>query len=355
MRYLRFGFSTAIVLCISCQTPAPVESSTNADAAPIVSKEKKDRPEIEKQTELGLAYATDGLYREALNVFRKILKRDKSHLESHRSLGIIYVKVGRYKKAIKHLEIAIEKIKSDFEANYYLAEAYRTQDRYADAIFRYKIALTIKPKNLLATKALAWSYYRVRYYRAALSTIKRLEKKDREDLQATIIEARVLNKVGANKSALRLTKNKLEKASAEQKPYLLSVIGDIYLSRKEQKKAEDSYREALKDQPLLAGALLGLAKVLLNKGERSDIAVSYLERALRIKPGLVEALYYLGEAHKEKKPKLSRKYFAKFVRQASGDPEHKRLIQVALRDMKLRQRTKTAVAPTMRQQSSRVQ
>ena len=333
-------YLSGLIFISSCQSTS--QQQQQAEATPDIADARSSA--VDEQIELGLKYASDGLYREAIGVFRKILKKDSKNLEAHRSLGIIYVKVGRYKRSIKHFETVMSQLKNDFDSNYYLAEAYRTQDRYADAIFRYKIALTTKPKNLLATKALAWSYYKVRYYRAAYSTIRRLSKNDLEDVQATIIQARVLNKMGATRKALRLAKAKLDMITPEQKPYLMSVIGDIYFARKDRQKAEDSYREALKEQPLLAGALLGLAKVLLLKGERSGIAVSYLERALRIKPGMVEALYYLGEAHKSLKPTEANKYFAKFVRQASGDPEFKRLIQLAIRDIKTSPTKRTALS-----------
>ncbi len=303
---------------------APSKSTTPAKAP--MSRNKKRIEKKKKYVALGNQYATDGLYREAIDHYKKALRIDRGDLESHRMMGIVYVKIGRYRLAIRHLEFIIDDIRSDYDANYYLAEAYRTQDRYADAIFRYKMALSADNNNKLALKALAWSYYKIRYYRAALSTIDKLEKTNSNDVQVAIIMARVLNKMGYHKKALNRARQQLLAATSSQKPYLKSVIGDIYLSFGDKEKAEASFREALKDQPLLAGALLGLAKILLEKGDRVDIAISYLERAMRIKPGLVEALYYLGKAFEKSNPESSKNYFQKFSRLASGDPEYSHLV-----------------------------
>ena len=303
-----------ILLGVGCST------TETKQIDPDQERKQQASEKLNSSLSLGSKYAVDGLYREAITELRKALKTDGASVEAHRLLGIVYVKVGRYERAIKHFETVIDNLANNFEANYYLAEAYRTQERFGDAIFRYKIALTAQPKNVLATKALAWSYYKIRYYRAALSTIKKLKNQENQDVQVTIIYARVLNKIA---------RAHLNTLSAEQKPYLLSVVGDIFLSQKNFKKAEEAYREALKDQPLLAGALLGLAKVLLEKGDRADIAISYLERAARIKPGMIESFYYLGKAHYKSRPNLAKKFYTKFLRQAAGDPEYSSLVENA--------------------------
>lgn len=314
------------------ETPSPEDNKTQKTKTTDVRQQKKverDQKKLEKKKkyiELGNQYATDGLYREAVEQYKRALRIDRGDLESHRMLGIVYVKIGRYRLAIRHLEFIIDDIYTDFEANYYLAEAYRTQDRYGDAIFRYKVALSSDNNNQLALKALAWSYYKIRYYRAALSTINKLEKTNSNDVQVAIIMARVLNKMGYHKKALNRARQQLLNATKFQLPYLKSVIGDIYLSSGDLAKAEESFREALKDQPLLAGALLGLAKILLQQGNRVDIAISYLQRAIRIKPGLVEVLYYLGKAMEKTNPASAKEYFQKFTHRASGDPEYSHLI-----------------------------
>ena len=329
------GSSLLVFLLLSC---AKSQVSVKDQGISLGSKQSPTTEKITKNNEVekfddyiakGNQYAIDGLYREALQSYRRALRKDSSNHAAHRMIGIISVKTGEYKKAIKHLELVNDSLRDDFEGNYYLAEAYRTQDRYGDAIFRYKVALSQKPKHALSLKALSWSYYKIRYYRAALKTATILNKVSPNDTQVTIILARVLNKVGQNRKALMRIRRAMLKAKPEQLPYLKSVLGDVYLSAGNSKKAEEAYKEALKEQPLLAGALLGLAKITLEKGQNVEAAITYLERATRIKPSLVEAFFYLGKAHSEKKPSISKRYFQRFSRMASGDPEYKEKISQA--------------------------
>ena len=73
-----------------------------------------------------------------------------------------------------------------------------------------------------------------------------------------------------------------------------SVEGDILYEMGDGKTAEKMYRDALKDQPLLAGALLGLGKCMLD-ADKTTLAISYMERAVRVRPRLTEAHYLLAK------------------------------------------------------------
>ena len=280
------------------------------------TQKSKTKAKIDKANQ----FARDGLYREAINAFRDILDKEPDHIESKRTLGILLVKIGQYKEAIKILEKVARSLASDFESNYYLAEAYRTQDQYADAIFHYKIALSSNPDHIQTMKALAWSYYQIRYYKAAFDVARRLRKLASGDVQIDIILARILNKMGNPKVALSLTKKSIVLAKKGEIPYLHSVLGDIYYNLDDFKLAEESYRSALKDQPLLAGALMGLAKCMLKNDSNTELARTYLERAIRLKPKLIEAYYYLALSYEKSDPEKSQKFLVHFIKEASGDP-----------------------------------
>lgn len=266
-------------------------------------------------------YARDGLYREAVAAFRKYLADRPKDSAAHRTLGIVYVKTGAYKLAIQHLQEALPIYPENPELNYYLAEAYRTQNRYADAIFHYKKALQVEPKNLNALKALAWSYFSIRYYAEALKTARNLKKLDPNDFQISIINARILNRIGMNDKALAILHKTEALSTPEELPFLNSVKGDILLDQGEKVEAEAAYRKALQDQPLLPGALTGLAKKFLKDQQNLDLAITYLERALRIRPNLTEAYYLLGLAYEKKDAKKSMDNFKTFAKEAAMDPQ----------------------------------
>jgi tetratricopeptide (TPR) repeat protein len=269
----------------------------------------------------GNQYAKDGLLREASEAYKKALAQKPSNPTAHRNLGMVLVKMGDYKGATRHLEKAMKRYEKDFDANFYLGEAYRAQDKYAEAIFRYKKALKIKDGDPRALKPLAWSYFKIRYYSEALVIARNLQKVAADDDQTGIILSRTLLKLKRGNealAALRSAKRSIERSS---RPFYNSVEGDILYDMGNLEAAQKAYRDALKDQPLLAGALLGLGRCSLDKGQEAQ-AITYMERAVRIRPRLTEAHYLLGKAYEKTDREKSLRYYQVFRKQASTDPEY---------------------------------
>ncbi len=276
-----------------------------------------------KQTdyvEIGNQYARDGLLREAGDSYRKALSTSPNDSTARRNLGIIQVKSGDYKNAVRNLERSMTVYEDNHDANFYLAEAYRAQDKYAEAIFRYQRAHKLKPNDPKTLKALSWSYFKIRYYSEALSTARLLQKASPDDGQATIILARTLLKAGDAKQALSTIRSSRGNIPKHAAPYYASVEGDILFAMNRYAEAANAYQTALKEQPLLPGALLGMGRYFMHN-KNTDKAITYMERAIRIRPRLTEALYLLGKAYENKNQQKSLRYYAHFRKQAAKDPE----------------------------------
>lgn len=270
---------------------------------------------------VGNQYARDGLLREAAESYKKALAQKPSNVTAHRNLGMVLVKMGDYKGSARHLEKAMKRYERDFDANLYLGEAYRAQDKYAEAIFRYKRALKLKEGDLRAMKPLAWSYFKIRYYTEALAIAKEMQKVGKSDDQVAIIVARTLLKLKRAREALGTIQTAKKTIARSSRPFYNSVEGDILYDLGRRDDAAKAYREALKDQPLLAGALLGLGKCMSDKGDTKQ-AISYMERAVRVRPRLTEAHYLLGKAYEPTDKEKSLRYYQYFRRQAAADPEY---------------------------------
>lgn len=269
---------------------------------------------------IGNQYAKDGLLREASEAYKKALAKSPNHAAAQRNLGMVLVKLGDYRGASRHLEKSMKKYERDFDANYYLGESYRAQDKYAEAIFRYKRALKIKEGDPRALKPLTWSYFKIRYYSEALVHARELQKVAGSDDQTAIIVARTLLKLKRANEALATVRTARKTMAKTSRAFFNSVEGDILYELGENKKAEDMYRDALKDQPLLAGALLGLGKCMLSM-DKTKQAISYMERAVRVRPRLTEAHYLLAKAYEPTDKDKALKYYQYFRKQASADPE----------------------------------
>ncbi len=265
-------------------------------------------------------YAQDGLYREAIDHYGREISGDPNNYTAHRNLGIVLIRVGEYKRAAESLKRSAPAFENNFEMNYYLGEALRASEVYGDAIYRYQKALSIRPEDPRALKALTWSYFKIRYYTEALSNARKLVKIAPRDQQAAIILARTYMKLHDHKSAYRTLKSVKGEADSNQLAYIESVEGDVWAAAGQCKKAVDLYRSALRQQPLLAGAALGLGKCELASGSAKS-AIPYLERAIRLRPQLHEALFYLGKAHESVDAKKATRYFRSFVKRAVSDPE----------------------------------
>lgn len=294
---LLLTLTTALVITSGCQTTSGSEALA-----------------------LGNEYAKQGLLREAIDQYRKSLSLEPGNAAANRNLGIMLVKTGDYRNAIKSLEVASDKLPADFDTNYYLGEAFRAEGRYGDAIYRYQQSLRIRQNETRALKALAWSFYKIRYYAEALNNSQKLLAADAGDVQASVIAARILIKLRRFDEALHSVQSAIKTADKESLPFLKSVEGDIYLETGLPAKASESFGAALKEAPLTASALYGMARIMNQNGQREK-ATDFLERAIRVRPEMAEAHFLLGEVTETSNPAKSRKHFEIFSRLASTDPD----------------------------------
>jgi len=276
--------------------------------------------QVNDNLNLGNEFAKDGLYREAVNAYKKELKTNPENAHVRRNLGVVYVKMGSYVKAIKNLEISIKALPKNFQTNYFLAESYRATNQFDKAIYRYKNALEIRPLDFDATKALAWSYYKIKYYSASMATISSLPEKTRFHPQSTIIKARILIKQRNLRSAKRIITKLIRSKREAYRPFAKSILGDIFQLEDQLELAKTTYNDALKVRPYLAGALLGLGKIY-NKEGNFKVSRKYLERAVKIRPSLNEGYLELAKAYEKSNPSRSVAFYRDFIRMSVNDPE----------------------------------
>lgn len=304
-----FILLTVFCLSFSCQTTKTVEAPKN----------KKRNPHLK----LGNEYARDGLLKEAVIEYRKGLTHPAVHTKPalYRNIGIIQVKLGDYKNARKTLDRALPEYDDSFELHFYKAEAHRALEEYDQAIYHYKRADKLKPGNLKLQKALAWSYFKIRYYAKALIISKNALKKNRKDPQIHLILARALIKTHRYRSAGKVLSSAKRFAGETELAHIQSIEGDLHLRNKNYEAAIKSYRAALKIQPLLSGALRGLGICLL-EDKQVDKSIKYLERAMRIRPHDAQTYLVLGRAYKDRDIRKSRVFYKRFLKYASNDPEY---------------------------------
>ena len=269
--------------------------------------------------QLGNQYAKDGLFQEAVTTYKRGIVKNPDEPLFARNLGIILVKLGDYKNAIKYLEQSYDSYSDNFDTNYFLAEAYRSRDQYAKAIFHYEKSLRIRIGDPDASRALAWSYYKVRYYKQTMNIVDSILANNQNDVQTTLIKIRTYIKLRLYNKAKILTERTLRQSKAHQKQYLRTLLADIHMESGRVGKAREIYRKVLKEKPLLPGSLYGLGRCYL-KTQNWKKAIGYLEQAIRVRPHFVEAYYSLGKAYERKDTAKAVYYYRRFYKMASKDP-----------------------------------
>lgn len=111
-------------------------------------------------------------------------------------------------------------------------------------------------------------------------------------------------------------------AKEDEKPYLRSVLGDVFFEEKNYPQAIEAYRLALREQPFLAGALLGMGKSMLLTGGDMNRAREFIKRALKLKPKMHESLYWLARSYENSTPEKAARFYALFERRTAADPAY---------------------------------
>ncbi len=264
-------------------------------------------------------FVSQGLYREAIYQYQEALKLQAHNATAHAHLGFILLKVGDYKGAIQHLEQSLNAFKTDFEVNFALAEAYRVSKVYSKSIYFYQSALEIRKNDLKALRSLAWTYLKIRFYSEALQTATAANSLYPKDEDTKVILARTLISLKQFSKASGLVRN--FPWSSQNKAGAYSLGGDIAMGKGKINEAMKFYRKALKDNPLLASALFGLAKALMQKRDFAQ-ARTFLEKGIRIAPEYVPAYLQLAQIYETVDLSQSVAFYQKFYEFAALDPEY---------------------------------
>ena len=240
---------------------------------------------------LGVMYMKKEKYLDAMNALKSSLKYLTSagytntniiiHPEVFMgvsvNLGMIYIYYEMYNEAIEVLRNALKFYPDDFDANWNLAVAYYTKGDIANAIPQLERCVKLNPKNPEIHNAIGLLYYGSKLYHAALEEFQKAEEMDPQEKQYSYNKGVVLAKLGRDKEA----SDAFEKATG------FNDADDMFRIYSEQVQANK-------------------ARKLYNDGcsamESNNIskAIELFERAISIKPDMVEAYINLGACYRAK-------------------------------------------------------
>lgn len=103
---------------------------------------------------LGIAYAKQGNYNDAMRAFLTVLRRDPYDVMAHNNIGLIYYKKGMLEEAIKEFNIALKLNPSYSESHYNLGNLYLDKGSKEEAIKEFRKAIEASPDFLPARKSI---------------------------------------------------------------------------------------------------------------------------------------------------------------------------------------------------------
>lgn len=179
-----------------------------------------------------------------------------------REIGEAYMRQGNYTAALRELLDAEKLNPQDPLVHDALGLCYMARKRMPDAISHFKRAVEIKPTFTAARNNLGAAYLAIQEWDAAIAIFEEIKQ---DVLYAT-------------------------------PQFAFSNLGLAYYHKNDYQLALSYYREALRIQPDLVNALVGMGRIhiAMNQGRQ---ALPHLERAVRQAPRAPEIHFLLAEAY----------------------------------------------------------
>ncbi|HKE02946.1 MAG TPA: tetratricopeptide repeat protein [Blastocatellia bacterium] len=297
-------------------------------------------PFIKFDWEKAVSLYKQGLFREAIAEFRKVLEEASDHADSWKFIGLAYYQLKDYKSAIQPLEKALElkrkenrndpdlyrglgqshmmlknyekalpyfetlvRIQMNVAANYYLlGVTYANLNRAEEASDAFQKSVKLDPKD-----SDSWYYLGVAHFRAgrlndAIAALRSGTAADPKNVEMLGLLAESLLRQGANENDEKKANSYYDEAirvatnlkSLREDAASLQLLGRAFLQSKKYTNAEMTLARALEVSKPPSAALyfnLGLAHAQNKSWAR---AADMLAQADKLNPGDFNTLYYLG-------------------------------------------------------------
>lgn len=250
-------------------------------------------------TLLGEAYTLKGDTEKAKQVFQALLKTSPTNsIVSHR-LGLIARSEKHDAEALQYFEQALKHTPDFIEALAQIVSIKAAQSKFDDAKDRLLRHKAVFPNNPHIYVLLGQLLVLTNDYGQAEGAFKQAIELNDNVLDAYTGLAGVYLKRGHADEAIKEFKIALSKNPKLIGTY--TVLGMIYESQKKYDEAQASYQEALKINPRFAPAANNLAWLMMERGENTDVALSYAQTAREVSPNDPSIADTLGWIYYQKK------------------------------------------------------
>lgn len=220
-----------------------------------------------------------GLKREAIESFQEAIAIEPQNPIGYQRLGLAFFKSGDYLGCVKSILKSFPQFSKDYESNFSLGECHRILGAREEALKYLQLALKINRKSYEASRSLSWIHWKVQNYKKAKKYADYAFQLAPENNDNFVVLLRVYFSLNLHKEIEERFRNYSWDES--HLPVMWALKGDLEFGLGDFERASLSYKEALKKNPFLRSAILGLANCLMKEGKVKE-AEKVLENGRKI-------------------------------------------------------------------------
>lgn len=209
--------------------------------------------------------------------FREAIVLDKENANVYYQIAEINFIQKQLKEAIKFAQMAVQLNSKNIWYNNLLAELYKTNREYEKSADLYLVMYDKLTPELNYLYEAATNYFYVTKYSKSIKILDRIEKIIGPKEEVIIKKEQVYLQANNTSKAIKEVERLIGFYPLEVK--YKGMLADLYLSKKDDKKANEIYNEILRQDPANGYANIALSEYYKSKKE-NDLAYSYLKKAI---------------------------------------------------------------------------
>ena len=255
------------------------------------------------QLELAETYIKTKQYRKAIQLYKDLLARDEFNEDARIALVHVYLLQDNEKQAFEELN-HLKAISSRPErVDLTIARLYARKKDYAKAI---SILSDVLKKDDLGEirYLLAVLHYQTKDFEASLRDLQGISRDAEEYEDSIFLQVRALRELKRDEDAIEL----LESAIAEEKgrnPDMFVLLASLYQLKKQGELGRKTFVRGIKAYPDDDNLLYEYGLFLAYRGEDQQ-AMDVMEQVIKLKPQHAAALNYVGYSWADKKVHLDK-------------------------------------------------
>jgi len=245
----------------------------------------------DKAFQLALEHHQSGNFKQAENLYKKILKKQPDNIDVLHMLGVIHSELGNYELAIKYIKKVLQSNSSDYHAYYNLGNAFRLNGQPEEAIDSYQKVIQINPYFAEAYHNLGIVLQGKGQLDEAITCYQKAIQLNPDFYNAYYNLGNIFRDKGQFDEAVTSYQKAIELYPDNSWAYC--NLGFIFQNKGQLDEAIACYQKAIKLDPYITEAYSNLG-ILLQKKERPDEAIACYRKAIELNPNHANTYYNLG-------------------------------------------------------------